>query len=116
MNKQLEDYLDSNIPLGLVEDRTKQGIVNYFNGLPFTMQWGVYLEFFDSVGIRICIENFVLEGDPDDYPLSACVYKIGEDEDGFMTCERLVRWMPYYSRQQAQEESLIKAFEILEQG
>jgi len=30
-----------------------------FNALPFSMQWGVYLEFFDSVGIYVNIAGRV---------------------------------------------------------
>ena len=64
-NKQFEEWLGNNYydllklvtttTMSTTMSTTIDGIVkNVFDKLPFSMQWGVYLEFFDSVGgIRI---------------------------------------------------------------
>ena len=41
MNKKFEEWLRS------------YAILKAFKNVPFSMQWGTYLEFFDSVGIRL---------------------------------------------------------------
>ena len=70
-----------------------------FNQLPMPMQWGVYLEFFDSVGILINVYNpYVPDGS---FILTVTTDK-GTATGGTKT------------RQEAQQEAIKKAFEILE--
>ena len=66
-----------------------------WDSLPFSCQWGVYLEFFDSVGISISCE-FKNE------------YIIRDDNKG-------QQWygIDFESRQEAQQEAIKKAFERL---
>lgn len=99
MNKQFEEWLD--------KTHTKQLYMDYnaefessqvFDQLPFSMQWGVYLEFFDSVGISIFIS-----GQPwcDEY-----WYEVNPSN---MDCvsEHIK------GRQEAQKMAIDKAFELL---
>ena len=78
MNKQFEEWLyDQNI------DVMGYDISDMFDGLCFSMQYGVYVDFFDSVGIDL---------------------------------DRWV-WVAYRTgatRQEAQQEAIKSAFEILE--
>ena len=70
-------------------------VIEHFNQLPPAFQWGVYLEFFDSVGISISCE-FKNE------------YIIRDDNKG-------QQWygIDFESRQEAQQEAIKKAFERL---
>jgi len=73
--------------------------MSYFYKLPFSMQWGVYLDFFDSVEIEVFIHGGLRYLIYDDRKSS--------DEEGW---ENLSEEHP--SRQQAQTESIKKANEI----
>jgi len=59
MNKQFEEWLElkAETPYMIstfLEDLEINILApDYFTQLPFSMQWGVYLLFFDTVGIRI---------------------------------------------------------------
>lgn len=94
MNKQFEEWLTINYPMWLwridkiIIDETKIMV-------PFSMQWGVYLEFFDSVGISISCE-FKNE------------YIIRDDNKG-------QQWygIDFESRQEAQQEAIKKAFSLI---
>jgi hypothetical protein len=70
--------------------------VEFFNQLPPSMQWGVYLEFFDSVGI-------VIEIEADRYQNSIMGWKYYISGSSVF----------YNTRQEAQTEAIKKAFEIL---
>ena len=117
MNKQFEEwlYLNQNAVFGIevpksdlvLKTDTKRLIVktlDIWGNLPFSMQWGVYLEFFDSVGIHINLvqtwSGFGLIGwgwhmsKPSGSPLQNS--NIG-------------------TRTEAQQEAIKKAFQILEQ-
>tara|TARA_R110000772_G_scaffold257526_1_gene374427 strand:+ start:714 stop:1004 length:291 start_codon:yes stop_codon:yes gene_type:complete len=69
--------------------------IKYFKALYPAMQWGVYLEFFDSVGIRIVFE--------------------WEDDEWDVLVGGVWLIDAYNTRQEAQQAAIKKAFEILEQ-
>ena len=75
-----------------------------FDSLPFCMKWGAYLEFFDSVGIRINMytsqyNNFQTFG----YEI------IDKKSDNIIENETTI-----ITRQAGQHEAVEKAFEILD--
>lgn len=80
-------------------------LVNFY-GLPFSMKYGVYLEFFDSVGILV--KAF-------DYPMSK-----GDDWwwDIRLKNEEYNDWESggFKTRQEAQKQAIIKANEIYNEG
>ena len=84
-NKQFEEWLkDSSIMYQFYVDGYT------WDRIPFSMQWGVYLEFFDSVGIDLEYEfNFII-----------------------------THWTQFFkkrpTRTEAQQEAIKKAFEIIE--
>ena len=83
MNKQFKEWVIDTYP------------AEYFPDVPFAFKWGVYLEFFDSVGIDITVERYVQD--------KKFEYRInGELQD------------LNFTRQEAQKEAIKKAFEILE--
>jgi hypothetical protein len=91
MNKQFEEWWQTHE----VYDNTPMDLLSQYDfyELPFSLQWGVYLEFFDSVGIRINAGFQWFR-----------IFKQGATpyfEDKFK------------SRQEAQQEAIKKAFEIL---
>jgi hypothetical protein len=54
MNKQFEEwYLSQPDYYTITDVDYTYETIQRFKNLHFSMQWGVYLEFFDSVGIRI---------------------------------------------------------------
>ena len=83
-NKQFEEW----------HSNSKYKAVNFMY-LPFAYQWGVYLEFFDSVGIYICSGEFINE------------FKI------FTNSIVEEQFTNFKSRQEAQQEAIKKAFELL---
>ena len=84
-----------------------------FDSMPFAFQWGVYLEFFDSVGIEIFIHKVCIGSDDwgfcflirDDLK-EINIYK--SLSMGFGTYSGV-----WYERQEAQQEAIKKAFELL---
>lgn len=92
-NKQFEEWY-----LKTYRDKLQNHIVEhygYFLTLPWSMQWGVYLEFFDSVGIDIFCHL--------------------DDFNGDYSCGTGKRWTKNYpTRTKAQQQAIKKAFEILE--
>ena len=91
MNKQFEEWLWEFIKNDLHNIMTTSA--EGFNTLPFSMQWGVYLEFFDSVGIRITVQH-------------------GANGFYFKTSGKVDKH-GYTTRQEAQQEAIKKAFKIL---
>lgn len=98
-NNQFEDWLE-------VREKCMIGlegycainiyVIEHFNQLPPAFQWGVYLEFFDSVGI-------VIEIEADRYQNSIMGWKYYISGSSVF----------YNTRQEAQTEAIKKAFEIL---
>ena len=75
-----------------------------FYKLPFSMQWGVYLEFFDSVGIVISVSDYIVKDVHINWTFNVAMFN-----------NDVCRQRPYGhpdSRQQAQTESIKKANEI----
>jgi len=72
---------------------------NEFFNKPLTEQIGVYLAYYDSLGLPVSIEYFALE-----FP-EKWYYKIGEAES--------YRDAPYDTRKEAQEAFLIEANDII---
>ena len=91
-NKQFEEWLWKTDENGCY----RAGIITLraFDDLPLSMQWGVYLEFFDSVDVKIQMGNFI-DG-------IKFYFVIGEFNSEL-----------YDTRQQAQQEAIKKAFELL---
>lgn len=105
-NKQFEEWFNNHDNLGEIEIQNNFypfGIKD-FKELPFSMQWGVYLEFFDSKQIVIEIRIDVLE---------ACEVVTGFN----IQYGNLVHMseLSYNTRAEAQQEAIKKAFSILEQ-
>ena len=68
-------------------------VIEHFNQLPPAFQWGVYLEFFDSIGQQIEITHYRKQ---------------------YLAELMFDNWAEYFdSRQEAQTEAIKKAFEIL---
>lgn len=76
--------------------------VNYF---PLSIQWGVYLEFFDSVGIIIEVEPKIGE-------CSIWIWEHNKKENCF---EKLYSSHLEGTRTEAQQAAIGEAFEILEE-
>jgi len=95
--------------MSLDAERTVKNILNLFYLSPFSMQWGVYFEFFDSVDIHIWINWHVMDEDHQDiqfgYLIKHPPFKGYEDY-----FESIV--VAILTRQQAQTESIKKACEI----
>ena len=55
MNKQFKEWVVENLDIGTLNHTTLFGHTGQldFDQLPFSMQWGVYLEFFHSVDKEI---------------------------------------------------------------
>jgi len=102
MNKQFEEwYINHLKDNGVTEDFEFH--IERWHSLSFMFQWGVYLEFFDSVGIHVTVEYCVNEN------MLEWIYNILFDE--YMDW----RHSDYkQTRQEAQQEAIKKAFEILE--
>lgn len=94
-NKQFEEWL---------KERYKFSIKN-FETYPFSMQWGVYLEFFDSVGIELKTPK-VYDGSPIGYKWGNWVLRSGSRHPEYV--------LTFKTRERAQQEAIKKAFEILE--
>ena len=77
-----------------------------FNTFPFSMQWGVYLEFFDSVGI--IIKDNVASTHINMFGFGIYL-NIEEHGHQFLDYTK-----DFESRTEAQQEAIKKAFEILE--
>lgn len=71
-----------------------------FELLPFSMQWGVYLEYYDSVGVTITVDYDVNNREPFYYWIAINMETKYSGGDGL-------------SRQEAQTEVLKKADEIV---
>lgn len=71
---------------------------NYFFQFPFTMQYGVYLDFFDSQGLNI---------------LLTCEFDFGYiiTENRYDEIEEVIKY--YDTRKEAIEQAILKANEIL---
>jgi hypothetical protein len=97
-NKQFEEWWDSQDKYS--NEYTHSTISwHQFLELPFEYRWGVYLEFFDSVGI--CVE-VVYATHPE---MLLWVFRIDK--------EILIDYPCCNSRQEAQQEAIKKAFELL---
>jgi hypothetical protein len=97
--KRFEEWLDSQrfSPFGYDIDASN---ISGFYNIPFSMQWGVYLSFFDSV--RIHLDAFIGK--------SREKYHYEIFGDGIYKCEKT-----FDTRTEAQKEAIKKAFEILEE-
>jgi len=104
MNKKFEEWLYKSrimIRTGFTtESSVFVSLIDLFKELPFSMQWGVYLEFFDSVGICVNVWNAAPIID------NMWMYSVCGKEGTFAVYSE--------TRQQAQQEAIKKAFEILE--
>jgi len=98
MNKQFEEWLKT-LDLYRFDIGLKR-----FKQLPFSMQWGVYLAFFDSV-------NIIIEHNPHATGVDIWIWEHDKKEN---TYEKLFHEVSELSRQEAQQEAIKKAFEILE--
>lgn len=89
-------------------------MVNFdlFNLLPFSMQWGVYLAFFDSVGIKINGFNSSLGTTT---WVRTWIFYINNQEYQLVTDDSRNENDLSRQRQQAQEEAIKKAKLIYEQ-
>ena len=104
MNKQFKEWLEvkstssKNIELNSYNGHVIFCPYVVFNDLPFSMQWGVYLEFFDSVGIDIGVIKCEIYEDSD--------FDIWAGE----------KWSKEIKgpRTEAQQEAIKKALQILE--
>jgi len=96
--------------------------IKYFKALDFSMQWGVYLEFFDSVGIYI--QEDVFSYSPATWNIKIMWHEpnIGKSLFSHKENDKLL-WCPFdselelgcyvfKSRKEAQQEALKKAVEI----
>lgn len=78
-----------------IQNKTLDDIaINVFNKLPLSMQYGVYVDFFDSVGLTISETYFTLNNS------FSCF--IGREKRGFNA----------FSRQEARIKAIEKAVEI----
>jgi hypothetical protein len=79
--------------------------VNFYD-LPQSMQWGVYLEFFDEQGIFIEVSKVSLG-------LDVKVYRI-KINSKYVTESEKKQWITMYNTlAEAQEQAIKKAFELL---
>ena len=97
MNKQFEEWLNDHEKYRnwLLDHRIT--IKNFERIVPLSMQWGVYLEFFDNVGIELILTK---------------------DMDGieWYVCNGIdIITSDHASITEVQKEAIKKAFEILEQ-
>ena len=90
--KDFEKWLYNNIIYCNVDD-----VYNWFLGVPQSMQYGVYIDFFDSLGIEISISFYSEILDVKSY------YQFDIDE--YFSKE-------YKTRSEAREEAIKKANEI----
>ncbi len=103
-NKQFKEWYNKKMLLGQAQHFYD---INAFYRWKSSMQWGVYLEFFDSVGIHITIEYMKI-GDYFKIKIQSkdeVIHYNSADEAGYYTTKE---------RQEAQTEAVKKAFEILE--
>ena len=105
MNKQFEEWFEDHDPyLNKTVQLARQMRAGYetaeFEDYPSSMQWGVYLEFFDSVGIFItAFKRFKANG----YYFESGEYS---KEASFYSSTSI-------TLEEAQKESIKKAFDIL---
>lgn len=105
MNKQFEEWLYGKkvSKLGNYDRISKMVYASpHFNNLPFSMQWGVYLEFFDSVGVIIQMNAGVAKKFY--YTIHNRKWAHGTDIESRL----------YKDRPEAQQEAIKTAFEILD--
>lgn len=110
-NKQFEDWYnkkdssgDFNIPLETTwTDGEDPCEIIGFDKLPFSMRWGVYLEFFESKGLFIMLNWTVLKE-------RGYQIKNLNSKDVKLT----IGWFGSYT-EEAQKKAIDKAFEILHQ-
>ena len=88
MNKQFEEWLKEYL-------KKNRSLMLIWGNLPFSMKWGVYLEFFDSVGIQIE------------------VWRLSKWEYNIVHGEGIALDQIFETRTEAQQEAIKKAFEIL---
>jgi len=100
MNEQFEEWILKNTSQSISYEYPDY--FTWFENLEFKYQWGVYLEFFDSVGIEIKDD---LNG------LHDFSYKIYHYDDELDIIEP---FKMFETRTEAQQEAVKKAFEILE--
>ena len=103
LNEQFEiwvvdRYEDEFYAMGHELEPTFTHYSNTFQELPFSMQWGVYLEFFDSVGVDVTITRN--KGFANRLFHLAIINKKRLDTK-------------FDTRTEAQQEAIKKAFEIL---
>ena len=94
MNKQFEEWLHKEYNHEMYMDFNAEFVSHeIFDQLPWSMQQGVYLEFFDSVGITI--------------------YNSAPERSGEWSIMVRSKCVSGETRQRAQQEAVKKAFEIL---
>ena len=117
MNKQFEEYVIDNyngtlvnkchLALYMDNDKSLSSLV-YWDDLPFAFQWGVYLYFFDSVGIEVASNReSYLNNDGFAWDVGQLVEVMNSKVKIYDGVEG--------TRPEAQKEAIKKAFEILEQ-
>jgi len=91
--KQFEEWFENH-----KSNQTKATEYIGFEQLPFSMKWGIYLEFFDSVNIRLTVE-WMFESE-------YFIYRVNDwvSSDVAHYCN---------DRKEAQEWGIAKAFELL---
>ena len=95
-NKQLKEWLMESDYYHILPSRGGN-IIKALEYWPFSMQWGVYLGFFDSVGMYVSVRHKAIR-------LDVLKYEAVVNSD----------FQEYYNtRQEAQQEAIKKAFEIL---
>ena len=96
-NKQFEEWMNIT-----PSDLNAWGyVLAKFYELPFSMQWGVYLEFFDSVEIDIDLMKWISS------KKQRWDVNIWHNNDS-------IEYRLHGTREEAQKESIKKAFKILE--
>lgn len=102
MNKQFEEWLIPkyyNTLIALLPiNYTEEDMIDVFNDLPDAFKWGVYLEFFDSVGISISLNGVTSK-------MFIPEVKWGKNHSTLRN---------YNTRPEAQQAAIDKAFEIID--
>jgi len=98
-NKQFEEWYLKLLNIHKAPIDIKTAEIDRFKENMFCEQWGVYLEFFDSVGVHL--DAFIGK--------SREKYHYEIFGDGIYKCKKT-----FNTRQEAQQEAIKKAFEILE--
>lgn len=109
--KWYKDKLSLNEEYSLLSEKVKEIYVNceydYFDTRDLSMQYGVYVDFFDSVGIHIMVmtDSACLECDEPYYKLFGYCFDIEYNTSRFQSDT-------HHFRQEAREQAILKANEI----